>query len=137
MKKADGYLAVRIALALCAVLACILWATAQYAGGVGRQISGPEDLRLELRRAQMLAPPSDSPFAFDAGRFSYVPGGRPFESEFVEGLVSRLDPDGQQTWPVTVYEDRSSRDTVILNGEGAEVGRLAPCASDQIMSQVS
>ena len=56
MKKADGYLAVRIALALCAVLACFLWAAAQYAGGVVRMLTGPEDLRADLQWAQFYAP---------------------------------------------------------------------------------
>ena len=124
MKKGNGFLSLRVAVSLVAVFAFILWAAAQYAGGEGRQISGPEDLRTELRKAQLLVPPSDSVVQYDAGRFTYVPGPHPFEREFVEGLVLRLEADGRETWPVTVYE-AASWDTVFLNADGAEIGRLA------------
>jgi hypothetical protein len=48
MSKANGFLAVRIAVALCAVLTVLLWAAGQYPGGGGRAVPGsasPRTLR--------------------------------------------------------------------------------------------
>ena len=126
MREKNGFLAIRIGLALCVTLACILWAVAQHSDVAGRQVSTPEDVRAELRRAQLLAPPSESAVLYDAGQFEYVPANEALACEFVEGLVSRLGPGGREVWPVSVYEEAASRETVFLNADGAEVFRLSP-----------
>jgi hypothetical protein len=51
MKAKKGFLAVRIALVLSATAVFIFWATGQHAEKQDRQMSGPEELRRELRLA--------------------------------------------------------------------------------------
>lgn len=125
MKKWNGFLSVRGAVALASVFVFILWAAAQYSGENPRTVSGPEDLRTELRRVQLLFPPSDSAVQYDAGTFLRTSGSGGLEREFVSGLVSRLEPDGTEAWPVTVYEESPSGDTVVLNADGAVACRLS------------
>lgn len=49
-----------------------------------------------------------------------------FPSEFKKGMMAEMDPNGFPLYRVSVYEDVKTRETVFLNGMGAEVYRLAP-----------
>jgi hypothetical protein len=127
MSRKNGFLAIRIVLALCVVLACILWAAAQYAGGEGRTVTGPEDLRVELQWAQLLASPgAEDTFAYDAGGFVFVPDGGADAAALAGGLVPLTGEGGGTVWPVTLFEDPVTRETVFMNADGEEFGRLPP-----------
>lgn len=124
MSKKSGFLAVRIMLVLGVSLIFILWAAAQYSSGDDRLVSGPEDLRRELWRAQSLSlPQNDFPVFVDAGDFIFV-GGTDDGAALADGLVPVAGADGAVRWPVTVYEDPLTLETVFLNADGDEVGRL-------------
>ncbi len=125
MKK-NGFLSLRIALALSVVLVCILWAVGQYSGsGESSVVSGPEDLRSELLWAQLIAVHvGGASTVYDAGSFVFVPGGDPDAEVFAEGLVPEID--GKEGWPVILFEDAFSHETVIVNGRGEEIMRLPP-----------
>lgn len=92
-----------------------------------RQISGPEDLRTELRRAQVAAPPrpKGAPIFSDAGDFLFAGQGDADGLGLAERLVPVMGADNVMRWPVTVYEDPLTRETVFLNADGAEAWRLA------------
>lgn len=125
MNTWTGRLSVRVASAVFAVLLISLLAVAQNSGTGERQVSGPADLADKLKRAQRLAPPSDTPIVYDAGVFACIPGQDRIAQEFVAGLVSRIQPDGGALWPVTVFESADSGETVVLNADGAIIGRMA------------
>jgi len=125
MKKADGFFAVRIALALFLAVAGILWAAAQRPDKSVPAVAGPADLRDELRRVQMLAPPNEGePAFYDAGTYAVVDGDDPDAEAFAEGLVPAVSGGG--SWPVALFEDPVTRETVFLNADGEEIGRLSP-----------
>jgi hypothetical protein len=106
--------------------AFILWAAGQHAEEPLRQVSGPEDLRRELRRAQAASLPSDGlPVFFDAGGF-VLTGNTEGASALAGGLVPVAGEDGAPRWPVTLSEDPLTRETVFLNAGGEEACRLAP-----------
>ena len=126
MKKADGFFAVRIALALFLAVAGIIWASAQYPDKSVPAVAGPADLRDELRRVQMLAPPNEGePAVYDAGTYAVVDGDDPDAAEFIAGLVP-VAGGGSGSWPVALFEDPVTRETVFLNADGEEIGRLSP-----------
>lgn len=91
-----------------------------------RQISCPEDLRTELWRAQVTAPPrpKETPIIADAGDFLFTGKGDADVSAFAERLMPVTGADSVTRWPVTVYEDPLTRETVFLNADGAEAARL-------------
>ena len=126
MSKKNGFLAVRVMLALGVCAAFILWAAGQHTGTPPRQISGPEDLRLELWRAQSQVLPDDRfPVFFDAGEF-VLTGNTEGAFRLAEGLLPIAGVDGIARWPVTLFEDALTRETVILDAGGGEFARLAP-----------
>jgi len=126
MLKSNGFLSVRVALVMGLVLICLLWAAAKNGEGQVPSVEGPEGLRKELRESQeSLLPGSEYPLFFDAGEF--VLTGR---SDAALALAAALVPvaatDGRERWPVTLYEDPLTRETVFLNAEGREAFKLDP-----------
>ena len=118
--------AFRIITGICAVSFYILLAAGPANGSRERQISCPEDLRTELWLAQVASPPRADgvPVLADAGDFLFISQGDADGSDFTEGLVPVLGADNVMRWPVTVFEDPLTRETVFLNADGEEVGRL-------------
>lgn len=60
----------------------------------------------------------------DAGDFLFISKGDADGNAFAEGLVPVMGADNVMRWPVTVFEDPLTRETVLLNADGDEVGRL-------------
>jgi hypothetical protein len=134
MKAKKGFLAVRVALVLSATAVFIFWATGQHTEKQDRQMSGPEELRRELWLAQAQAlpqalpqtlPGDGAPVFVDAGVFVYT-GTDEGALALADGLVPVGDGEGGLVWPVMLFEDALTRETVFLNAEGLEAGRLAP-----------
>jgi hypothetical protein len=126
MNKGKSFPLARAAFVSGVSAAFILWAAGQHAEEPLRQVSGPEDLRRELRRAQAASLPSDGlPVFFDAGGF-VLTGNTEGASALAGGLVPVAGEDGAPRWPVTLSEDPLTRETVFLNAGGEEACRLAP-----------
>ena len=127
MKKENGFFVIRLVLALCALLACVLWAVGQYAENEGeRVVTSPEDLRTELQWLQLHAPYHEGePLEYDNGFFTFIPDGSASAAAFAEG-VDYVSGDGGLFCPVSLFEDPLSRETVFLDVNGVEIGRLPP-----------
>lgn len=94
--------------------------------GEAEAVSEPEDLREELADVQLAAPPLEGePLVWDGGEYLFNPGGGLSAVALAEGLVPVADGQGL-CWPVTLFEDRDSRETVFLDALGNEIGRLPP-----------
>ncbi len=125
MKANDGFSGRRVVFALCAVSVCLFWAFGQRVAGLPG-ISGPDDLRDELRRAQMESLPSGGDAVlYEAGDYAFAPEGGS-ASMLSEGIVPVPDSDGNEVREVTLFEDALTRETVFFDAEGREIGSLQP-----------
>ncbi len=70
-------------------------------------------------------PGSDYPLFFDAGEF-VLTGKSDAALALAAALVPVAGTDGRERWPVTLYEDPLTRETVFLNAEGREAYKLEP-----------
>jgi hypothetical protein len=127
MNKGNSFLAGRITLVSGVSAAFILWAAGpQHEEVPPPQVSGPEELRRELWRAQAASlPAGELPVFFDAGEF-VLTGDAGGAFRLADGLVPAAGGDGAVRWPVTLFEDALTRETVFLNADGGEVGALGP-----------
>lgn len=126
MLKSNGFLAVRVALVMGLVLICLLWAAAKNGEIQIPSVDGPEGLRKELWKSQeSLLPGSEYPLFFDAGDF-VLTGKSDAALALASALVPVAGTDGRERWPVTLYEDPLTRETVFLNAEGRDAFILEP-----------
>lgn len=127
MRMNDGYSAIRAVAGISIVMSCVFWGLSQRADGDSPgAVSGPEELRGLLWRAQEGALPSDEfPVMVDAGELIYEGSGRG-AATLADGLVPVGKGDGGSCWPVTLYEDPLTFETVYLNAFGDEAFRLLP-----------
>ncbi len=89
-------------------------------------VAGPDALRRELWLVQAEALPARSAVVVDAGHRVYTAEEGEDAAALAEGLVPVESADGVPCWPVTVFEDADTRETVFLNADGGEAGRLPP-----------
>ena len=121
------WLATRAAPVLGAALIALAWAYGRDGGAGIPAVGGPEALRRELWLAQARALPAGAgPVTADAGLRVYTGEEGADALALAEGLVPVAGADGAAVWPVTLYEDGETRETVFLNADGQEAGRLPP-----------
>lgn len=90
------------------------------------RVAGPEDLRTVLWLAHSEAPPGGE-LSWDSGDFLFVPDGTDPDAElFAAGLLPWSCGGRETVWPVTLFEECETRDTVFLNAAGDEVLRIPP-----------
>jgi len=127
MKTSLGWLATRAAPVLGAALIALAWAYGRDGGAGIPSVGGPEALRRELRLAQARELPVEAgPVTADAGLRVYTAEEGADALALAEGLVPVAGAGGAAVWPVTLYEDGETRETVFLNADGQEAGRLPP-----------
>ncbi len=121
------WLATRAAPVLGAALIALAWAYGRDGCAGIPAVGGPEALRRELWLAQARALPAEAgPVTADAGLRVYTGEEGADALALAEGLVPVAGADGAAVWPVTLYEDGETRETVFLNADGQEAGRLPP-----------
>ena len=127
MKTSLGWLATRAAPVLGAALIALAWAYGRDGGAGIPSVGGPEALRRELWLAQARALPAGAgPVTVDAGLRVYTGEEGAGALALAEGLVPVAGAGGAAVWPVTLYEDGETCETVFLNADGQEAGRLPP-----------
>ena len=127
MNTSFGWLATRAAPVLGAALVALAWAYGRDGGAGIPSVGGPEALRRELRLAQARELPVEAgPVTADAGLRVYTAEEGADALALAEGLVPVAGAGGADVWPVTLYEDGETRETVFLNADGQEAGRLPP-----------
>jgi len=127
MKTSLGWLATRAAPVLGAALIALAWAYGRDGGAWIPAVGGPEALRRELWLAQARAlPAAAGPVTVDAGPRVYTGEEGAGALALAEGLVPVAGAGGAAVWPVTLYEDGETCETVFLNADGQEAGRLPP-----------
>lgn len=90
-----------------------------------QRITSLEHMRRELSHVQMLAlPTSLERVVIDGGAYLFAPSPDDLEAPMLFSLLIPQEVEGRRTWPVTLFEDPESRDTVVLDAEGGEVVRL-------------
>ena len=121
------WLATRAAPVLGAALIALAWAYGRDGCAGIPAVGGPEALRRELWLAQARAlPAAAGPVTVDAGRRVYTGEEGAGALALAEGLVPVAGAGGEAVWPVTLYEDGETCETVFLNADGQEAGRLPP-----------
>lgn len=127
MNTSFKWLATRAAPVLGAALIALAWAYGRDGGAGIPTVGGPEALRRELWLTQARALPAGAgPVTVDAGPRVYTGDEGADALALAEGLVSVAGAGGAAVWPVTLYEDGETRETVFLNADGQEAGRLPP-----------
>jgi len=127
MNTSFKWLATRAAPVLGAALIALAWAYGRDGGAGIPSVGGPEALRRELWLAQARELPVEAgPVTADAGLRVYTAEEGADALALAEGLVPVAGAGGAAVWPVTLYEDGETRETVFLNADGQEAGRLPP-----------
>ena len=127
MNTSCVWFATRAAPVLGAALVALAWAYGRDGGAGIPSVGGPEALRRELRLAQARELPVEAgPVTADAGLRVYTAEEGADALALAEGLVPVAGAGGADVWPVTLYEDGETRETVFLNADGQEAGRLPP-----------
>ena len=127
MNTSCVWFATRAAPVLGAALVALAWAYGRDGGAGIPSVGGPEALRRELRLAQARELPVEAgPVTADAGLRVYTAEEGADALALAEGLVPVAGAGGAAVWPVTLYEDGETRETVFLNADGQEAGRLPP-----------
>ncbi len=92
-----------------------------------QRLTSLEDMRQELTHVQMLKLPTDvDRVVVDGGTYLFESTPGDLEAPLFLNMLIPQEAEGRRCWPVTLFEDPESRDTVILNMEGNEAVRL-PC----------
>jgi len=127
MNTSCVWFATRAAPVLGAALIALAWAYGRDGGAGIPSVGGPEALRRELWLAQARALPAGAgPVTVDAGLRVYTGEEGAGALALAEGLVPVAGAGGAAVWPVTLYEDGETCETVFLNADGQEAGRLPP-----------
>ena len=126
----------KMGLALCVAAVCLMCCLISFSAGENteteeiQRLTSLEDMRHELSHIQMFSLPTGlDRVVVDGGTYLFEPTPGDLEAPMFFSLLIPQEAEGLRCWPVTLFEDPESRDTVVLNAEGSEAVRL-PCDPD-------
>lgn len=126
----------KMGLVLCVAAVCLMCCLISFSAGQNpetekiQRLTSLEDMRHELSHIQMFSLPTGlDRVVVDGGTYLFDPNPGDLEVPLFFSLLIPQEAEGLRCWPVTLFEDPESRDTVVLNAEGSEVVRL-PCDLD-------
>lgn len=104
------------------IILSVLIITASVSFGKKRvsEVDGTSQLFDSYRRMQYLAPPVriGHVFEYDVGYVIFDADSKSWPDKLIKGLLPVTQEDGAVTWPFSIYEDRETCDTFLLNAVG-------------------